>query len=111
MTRTFEVTRRSYAIRIDEDDFIDLLNSESYVTDHAAFKDGNETLTGKLDRLPGVSKVEYDGHYGAAVYLWIDAGKDVPELQATISKTIDRHLAWCTKVKIRNAAKARSRAA
>lgn len=99
MTMTFEITRRSYAIQIDEDAFVSLMNSESYVTDYAAHKKDKETLDGKLNRLPGVSGVNYSGHYGAAIYLSIDADRDKPRLQAQIRRMIERHLAWCAKLK------------
>ena len=98
MPHLLEITRRSYAITIEDGPFLDLLDSESYVSDNAAFKVGKQTLSDKLDELPGVSGTDYNGHFGAAVYLTIDADEDKPKLHERISRIIDRHLHWCAKL-------------
>jgi len=94
----FEITTRSYAIAIEDDPFLDLLDSESYVTENAAFKEGQETLSSKLDALPGVSKTDYNGHFRAYVYLTIDDDEDKPALKTKIARIIEKHLAWCAKL-------------
>jgi hypothetical protein len=98
VSHLFERTRTSYAVAIEEAAFLDLIDSESYVTGNAAFDVGNETLSTKLETLPGISGVDYSGHYGAFVYLTIDADVDKPKLHERASKLIDRHLAWCAKL-------------
>jgi hypothetical protein len=95
----FEITNRAYSIEIAETAFIDLLDSESYVTGSAALSPGMTTLGDKLDRLPGVTDTEYDGHFGAAIYVRIDAEDDGPELHRLIETIITDHLAWCKGLK------------
>ena len=94
----FEATATSYAIAIDGDRFLDLLDSESYVSENAAFKDGAETLCEKLKKLPGVRDVEYSGHFGSAVYLSLPVGDDLPAVRKRILAVIERHLKWCAKL-------------
>lgn len=94
----FEITKRSYAIAIEDEAFLNLLDSESYVSDNAAFKDGKDTLCAKLNALPGVSKVDYNGHFGAYVYIDIDDDEDKQKLKTQIARAIEKHLAWCAKL-------------
>lgn len=98
----FEATQTSYAIEIDEHRFLDLLDSESYVTENAAYNNGNETLFKKLNDLPGIFDIDYNGHFGSAVYLKIDIDDDTDELKAQISNIIEKHLKWCSKLKKRD---------
>lgn len=101
MKYLFEKTVTSYAIEIeDEDDFLALMDSESYATDHAAFKDGNDTLCAKLGRLDGVSGLEYNGHFGSFIYLDIDVENDRIGTKKEISRTITEHLEWCRTLEI-----------
>lgn len=95
----FEITRRSYSVEISDDDFDALSDTESYATDYVALRDGNKTLSEKLDGLPGVFDTEYDGHYGSNVFFTIDADDDKPKLHARIERTILSHLKWCRRQK------------
>jgi len=90
------VRGRKYAIDIDEDRFLDLLDSESHVSDHAAFQAGQKTLCDKLKPLPGVWDVDYNGHSGAAIYMTIDDDVDSQDLRDRIAATIEEHLDWCS---------------
>lgn len=101
MTLNFEITARKYAIEIPKDQFLSLLDSESHATKGAAFQKGEKTLSEKLDELPGVNDTDYDGHFGACIYLTIDADDDTPDLHQQITMVIAKHLAWCSKLKIR----------
>ena len=96
----FEATQKSYAIEIDDDAFTALEDSESYVTNHAAFEKGNETLCDKLKPLPGVWDVEYNGHFGACIYMKIDLDEDSAKLRNKISKIIEKHLKWCQTIEV-----------
>ena len=99
MKLSFEVTCRSYSIEIARKAFLDLMDSESHVTDNAAYKPGAQTLCDKLGKLPGVSDVEYNGHCGASVFMTIAGEDDNDALKASITQTIETHLAWCAKLK------------
>lgn len=92
----FEVTSRTFSIKIDEESFGNLLDSESYVTDCAAYAKDQKTLDEKLDQLPGITDVEYDGHFGNAIYFSIPVSDDTPTLRKEIVKVIKEHLQWCT---------------
>lgn len=95
MALIFAKTRSSFAIEIDRDKFLDLLDSESHVTGNAAYKVGRETLCQKLEQIDGVSGVEYSGHFGAAVYLTIESVSDTPDGREAIRSIIKSHLDWC----------------
>lgn len=99
MKLKFEITVRSYTIAIERDQMLDLMDSESHVTDDAAYKPGAQTLCDKLGKLPGVADVEYNGHLGAAIYFSISDEDDNDALKATIASTIETHLKWCKKLK------------
>lgn len=99
MPFTFEITRRSYSIKIPQPRFVRLLDSESHVTNHAAMEKGQSTLDEKLAKLPGVIDVEYSGHFGAYVHLTIEDEDDNEGLKTKIAETIETHLAWCAKLK------------
>ena len=95
MELKFEITGRKYAIDIEESKFMDLLDSESYVTNGGAFQPGCQTLCEKLNPMPGVWGVDYNGHFGAAVYMTIDADEDTNERKTEIAAIIQKHLEWC----------------
>ncbi len=95
MKISFAITQRSYSVKIKQDRFIDLLDSESHVTNHAAYESGYFTLCDKLSILPGVDGVEYSGHFGSYVFLTICDENDTPDLKTKIADTITEHLEWC----------------
>jgi hypothetical protein len=89
-----------YSIEIAHDDFVALEDSESYVTDNAAFKPGQQTLSEKLNALPDVSDVDYNGHFGAAVYLTMAVDVDTDFVFLSIKRIITAHLKWCKSLPI-----------
>ena len=99
MSLTFEISRRSYSIEIGVPRMFDLLDSEDIVTDHAALKPGVLSLSEKLEKLPGVSGVEYDGHFGPAIFLTVEDEHDDDAFKASVAETIESHLTWCAGLK------------
>jgi hypothetical protein len=95
----FEKTSTSYAIEIGDEDFSALLDSESYVTDNAAYKAGAATLGEKLDRQTPARNVDYNGHFGAHVFLSLDADDDTEATRLAIKVLILDHLRWCRTLK------------
>lgn len=93
----FEATSTSFAIVIDRDAFLDLLDSESHVTENAAYRSGNCTLCEKLQRTVA-RDVEYSGHFDSYVYLAIRVEDDTSANRATILQIIQDHLAWCASL-------------
>lgn len=103
----FEKTRTSYAIEIDNDKFLDLLDSESHVTENAAFDFGKQTLCQRLDEETAAEDIEYNGHFGAAVYVTLEVEDDTEENHATILAIIEEHLEWCATLEKRASTVAR----
>lgn len=71
-----EITQHVYSIEMAEDVFLDMLN-----------RDKNYSETPYVDRLmkiDGVSKVEYDGHFGPYVFLTVDVEDDTEETWSKI---------------------------
>jgi hypothetical protein len=101
MALVFEPTRVAFALEISDKQMIDLMDSESHVTNDAAFKEGNSTLCEKLDRETSAHAIEYNGHFGAAVYLTLDVDADTPDERKKIASIIEKHLKWCAKLKKR----------
>lgn len=99
MPYSFEKVCTSYSIEITDQLFLSLLRSESAETGNAAYQAGNQTLAAKLDRIPGVSDIEYDGHFGPAVFVTISSEEDTEQVKGEIIKTIKDHLIWCKKLK------------
>lgn len=89
-----------YSIEIERDRFLVLLDSESYATGHAAFKDGNQTLCTKLGHETEAETVNYDGHFGAQIIFDLDVDNDTPENRAAIVKAINDHLDWCQTLEV-----------
>lgn len=78
-----------YAAEISTDDMLALLAFEN------AFNGGTkngEDLFQKLERLPGVDSVDYDGHFGACIYFGIETEHDTPDTHAAIAAEIEAHL-------------------
>lgn len=100
MALVFEPTRVSFLLEITDEQMTALMNSESYVTDNAAYKEGNSTLCDKL-KATNAHTVEYDGHFGAAIYLTLNVDDDTPAERKNIASIIEKHLKWCAKLKKR----------
>lgn len=83
-------TVRSYSLDITDAQMIALLKSEGWGKSPAV------TLLERLDKVEGVSRIEYDGHFGAAIYFNINADVDTAELRRAIIALIDEHLAALT---------------
>lgn len=98
MRLAFVTTQRSYSIEIGTGRALDLLDSESYVTNQAAFEPGAQTLCEKLESIPGVRDVEYDGHFGPHVFLTIEDEHDSNAAKAQIAEVIEGHLKWCAQL-------------
>lgn len=81
-------TYRSYRLDITNAQMLALLDSEGFGI--PAPKGG--TLFDKLDKMPGVSDIEYNGHFGAAVYFTIDADDDSADFRAGVKGLILTHL-------------------
>lgn len=98
MGRHFEIVSRNYAVEVDRSSFLDLLDSESHATNSAAYQIGAQTLADKMGSVPGISDVEYNGHFGAAIYFTIDDENDTDVTRTSIANIIESHLYWCRKL-------------
>lgn len=82
-----KVTNKQYAIEIDVEDMLHLLRTEVDMF--------NEDMLGeKLFELSGVENIEYNGHFGAYIYLTISTECDNEatwnQIKEIINKAIDR---------------------
>ena len=50
------------------------------------------TLCALLDKLDGVSNVDYDGHFGAVIYLTLNVDQDTVSGRAQVMRTIRGYL-------------------
>lgn len=79
-------TKRSYRLDITNTQMIRLERSEDFGAPVTT------TLLDKLNALPGVSGIEYNGHFGAAVYFDIDAEDDTAAAREGIRGLILTHI-------------------
>lgn len=80
-----EVTSTSYCVELSIEEMLTLLGS-----DQVAWEEDEENLVEKLEEIDGVSEVEYNGHFGPAVYLTVDNGNDTSDTWVEIYSCI-RH--------------------
>ena len=85
-----ERTRTEYSLELTAEDMLALIGAE-----HPFDGKMDPLLSEKLEKLPGVDSVEYNGHFGAAVYLRVDADHDTPETHAAVIELIGEHIAEC----------------
>ncbi len=86
MKLEFELSELIYSVVVPIDEFARLLNREE-----SSLEDS--TLCTDLEKIIGVREANYDGHFGNAVYVRIEADHDNAELKQQISKIIRKHLA------------------
>jgi hypothetical protein len=81
----------NYAIPITTDQMLALINAERLYGPLQM----EPHLSERLEKIAGASKVDYDGHFGAAVYLTLDLDSDSTKTHAAINAVIAEHLARC----------------
>lgn len=81
-------TRRSYRLDITNAQMLALLDSESFTKPDPV----GGSLFDKLDKMTGVSRVEYNGHFGSAIYFELDADIDTADFRAGVKGLILTHL-------------------
>lgn len=74
-----EVTARQFAIKISKKDLLELTKAE-----HRRDSVISDFLHVRLEKLDGVTHVEYDGHFGNYVYLTIANNYDTEETMQAI---------------------------
>ena len=79
-----EVTQRNYAISISMERFVEIAEAESFKNIGTC----GPTIGEQLDEVDGVWNVEYDGHFGVAIYLTLDVEHDTDEIWAQIEAII-----------------------
>lgn len=81
----------NYAVSISTEQMLALINAERLYGPLQMEPD----LSERLEKISGVSKVDYDGHFGAAIYLTLDLDSDSTKTHESIKATISEHLARC----------------
>lgn len=92
---TIKTTSTNFCVEISRKSFVDLLDSESFVTQNAAFRTGFGSLCRRLENIKGVSDVRYDNMSGPNVFLTVDHENNRPEMIRLVMDTIEQHLEWC----------------
>ena len=82
MELSLEITRREYAIEIPENAFNHLMMTDTYSWDGPCLDED------AFNHIAGVHSIEHNGHFGAFVYLKVDADADTPELHVNVIEVI-----------------------
>ena len=90
---TFVKTATSYRIDITMPEMLAILDAESYNKHTTPI---TPTLDERLADLRGVKSIEYNGHYGPAIFFTIDADCDTTVVRSFIISTITRFIAEAT---------------
>lgn len=80
--------RISYTVEIEVDDMLAILKVEEV----------NWTLMHlyeKLDKLQGVSDIDYNGHFGPHIFYTVTAASDEAKLHAAVKTMIADHISTC----------------
>jgi len=77
------VTRRSYCYEIEVEDFIAIEERDD------AQDIWEDTLCAQLEAFEGVSRVDYNGHFGPNIFFNIDADIDTHELNEKMIRMIN----------------------
>ncbi|ANT63042.1 hypothetical protein AYJ57_21450 (plasmid) [Salipiger sp. CCB-MM3] len=86
-----EIQRRAYCVEIDVADMLAITNAE-----HENLFDYHDKLVFRLEgdgtakeaEVKYVHSVEYDGHFGAAIFYSVDDEDDTPELHEQVREII-----------------------
>lgn len=79
--------RRDYTFVVTNEELLALMKVEGFncqLRDHTS-------LVSYLDKLPGISRIEYDGHFGAHVFASVDTDEDEWEWRVEM---VDRAIGW-----------------
>lgn len=97
----FTTTSRTLSYEIEDDArFLALLDSESYPTENAAYKPGNQTLYDRLKNETVAFSSDYNGHAGAQIIIEIDEDDFNEDNLAAIEEVINDHLDWCQTLEV-----------
>ena len=79
-----DATSTNYSIDVSMERFEEICEAESFKNIGTC----GLTIAEQLEKIDGVWKVEYDGHFGAAIYLTLDVEHDTDEIWAQIEAII-----------------------
>jgi hypothetical protein len=95
---TCEVTQRSIAFEITNEDYLAIEQRDEDTTD-AIYESGKRdwdynkhTLSGIIDTIDGVSDADYNGHFGPYVFFKLSAEDDSPEKREEIKNLIVNYI-------------------
>ncbi|AFU87534.1 hypothetical protein CcrKarma_gp350 [Caulobacter virus Karma] len=90
MALTFAPQSTRYAVEVPERDFLALTRAEEILAPGPYLE---PSLSERLEAQAGVWDVEYNGHFGAAVYLTLDVDADSPAARDALASIIADQLA------------------
>ena len=100
MSMEYRISSFNAAIDMDDDDFMIISECETF--NAMRYKDRPEDLEQKLGRLPGVSDIEYNGHFGPSIFFRLDCEETDSVGPLAIAQTIKDHIKECKKFLKRN---------
>jgi hypothetical protein len=87
---TFVKTATSYRIDITVPEMVAIMDAESYTKHTTPI---TPTLDERLADLDGVTSIEYNGHFGPAIFFDLDADYDTADGRSRILSTIRQFIA------------------
>lgn len=85
----FFVTQTSYAIPLSDDDMIALINYEDI---HSDAPGSYNPLYRILQKLDGVTNLDYDGFLGSHIYLTIESDHDNDKIKSAIQEIVEKRI-------------------
>ena len=95
MNMKYRISSFNAAIDMDDEDFLAIINAESF--NSMRFDDCPKDLEQKLGALPGVSDIEFNGHFGPSVFFRLDCEETDSVDPLAIAKVIKDHVKECKK--------------
>ena len=80
---TTECLSRTYTMKMKKEDFLKIMEKDN---------EGGDSLYYKLEQITGLFSIDYDGHFGPAIYYSVFAEHDNGKTANLIEKTVLDHI-------------------
>lgn len=85
----FIPTAMSFCIELTKEDFLKIMEVDSKEENEGNW---DNTLFQKLDKIDGIVDVDYNGHFGANIWLQMDLEFSIREMAEKIKKIVKEHI-------------------
>jgi hypothetical protein len=79
----------------DDDDFLAITDCENLNSNH--YKDIPDDLEQKLTKLPGISQIEFNGHFGPSIFFTMDVEESDSGDALAVAQIVKDHVKECKK--------------